>query len=314
MGDSLDLSFLVPPGQVVDWRMVVLFDALAEAGVLARLPGTADEVAAALDLDRHALRVVLDALATFGIVEGRAGTYALGPDAPEDGGGAALRHHARAIRRWSGAIDDRLRGRPPEEGEGMLRPEVFLQALGASARQAAPAVVDLCLARFPDARTVLDLGALHGRYALEFTRRGLEATMQDLPQMIQLVEDDAELAAAGVQLFAGSFFDAVPEGPFDLAFCAGITHTFDADRNRALYRNLRRVVSPGGGVALVTFLRNRQPLSDLFAVQMLVNAGGGDTHAEDEYRAWLGECGFEVDEAVIDVPRRGQSILFATPV
>ena len=314
MTDPTELSFLAPPGLIADWRMVMLFDAAAEAGVLVRLPGTAEEVAGDLGLDPHGLRVVLDALAAWGIVERQGTGYSVGPQAPDAAAAAGLRHHARAIRGWVGAVDERLRtGIPDQPRPPTTRPELFLQALGTTARAAAPVVVDLCLARFPEARRVLDLGGLHGEYSLEFARRGLRATMQDLPAMVELVKGSGELAQAGVELFAGSFFEEVPEGPFDLAFCSGITHTFGADANRLLYRNLRHVVAPTGGMAVVTFLRNRQPLADVFAVQMLVNGSGGDTHGEEEYRTWLAECGFRADEAVIDVPRRGQSILFATP-
>jgi hypothetical protein len=80
-----------------------------------------------------------------------------------------------------------------------------------------------------------------------------------------------------------------------------------------LFRNLRRIVAPGGGVAVITFLRGRDPMSALFAVQMLVNDNGGDTHTEEEYRAWLAEAGFAVDEGVLDLPGQGaRSVLFAT--
>jgi hypothetical protein len=66
-------------------------------------------------------------------------------------------------------------------------------------------------------------------------------------------------------------------------------------------------------MAIVTFLRHRNPLADVFAIQMLVNANGGDTHGEDEYRRWLTAEGFRVDDVPVDVPNRPQSILFATP-
>ena len=310
MSEPSDLTFLAPPGYVADWRMVLLFDAIAEAGVLSRLPGTAAEVAGELDLDAHGLRVVLDALCAWDVVEREAGTYRLGPQAPDAPSTAAIRHHGRALRRWATTLDRRLRGDDPSDA-GSVRPDLFKEALGNTARQAAPAVVDLCLARFPEAKTVLDLGGLHGEYALEFARRGVRATMQDLPHIVELVRSSEELAKAGVELFPGDFFEIVPEGPFDLAFCSGITHTFDADRNRTLYRNLGPVLAPDGGVAVVTFLRNRQPMADVFAVQMLVNGTGGDTHSEDEYRQWLQECGFTADDLVLDIPRRPQSILFA---
>jgi len=308
-----DLSFLSPPGQVTDWRLTLLVDAAAGTGVLAALPGTAEDVARSRHLDSHAVRVLLDAMAAWGIVtRDPDGGYALGKDAPGPDAAVTMRHHARAIRAWSASLDGRLRGLPDEDRPGIGEPEVFLDALAVGARRAAPGIVDRCLARFPRARSVLDLGGCHGEYSLEFVRRGLRATMQDLPTMIDLVRRRGTLAEAEaeVDLVSGSIFDAVPEGPFDLAFCAGITHTFDGEHNRQLYCRLRPVVTAEGGIAVVTFFRNRQPLADVFAVQMLVNGSGGDSHGEEEYRRWLTEAAFRVDEAPVDVDDRPQSILF----
>ena len=308
-----DLSFLTPPGEIADWRMTVLFDAVAGAGVLDRLPGSAADLAGSTGLDAHGLRVVLDALAAWGVVARDVdGRYVAGPEAPEADDAAVIRHHARAVRRWTTTLDARLRGEPEAQRVGMVEPAVFADALSVTARAAAPGLVDRCLDRFPGTRSVLDLGGLHGEYSLEFARRGLAVTMQDLPPMIEVARARGRLEAAGVELFEGSFFDAVPEGPFDLAFCCGITHTFDGDRNRALFANLRPVVPAGGGVAVVTFLRGRKPLADVFAVQMLVNGNGGDSHTEEEYRDWLGAAGFRVDGDPLDVPDRPQSVLFAT--
>lgn len=311
---SGDLTFLGAPGQVADWRMALLIDAAAATGLLDALPGTAAELASSRGLDPHAVRVVLDALSVWEVVERDGeGTYRAGSAAPAADQVASLRHHARALRRWSADLEARLHGVPEGRGTGaMTEPEVFMAALGAGARSAAPALVDLCLRRFPQARRVLDLGGLHGEYSLEFSRRGLQATMQDLPGMIDLARRRPELTAAGIELFAGSFFEQVPQGPFDLAFCTGITHTFDGEHNLALYRRLRGVLPPGGGIAIVSFLRGRTPLAGVFAVQMLLNAGGGDTHSEAEYRDWLSAAGFTVDEAALDLPGRPQSVLFAS--
>ena len=224
----------------------------------------------------------------------------------------SVRHHARALRRWATTIEPVLRGEETPSSS-ISDPEMFHDALARNAQKVAPAVIDVVIERFPGAGRVLDLGGLHGEYSLEFARRGLRATMQDQPAMVDVARRRGRLETTGVELFEGSFFDKVPDGPFDLAFCSGITHTFDGDRNRTLFRNLRPVITPGGGVAVVTFLRGRNPLTPLFAVQMLVNDNGGDTRTEEEYRAWLGEAGFAVDEAVLDLPGQGaRSVLFAT--
>lgn len=315
MAAGNDLTFLAPPGGVADWRMVVLCDAAIATGVFGALPGTAAEVAERAGLDPEALRVVLDALVPLEVVEaGPGATFAVGPAAPPPDAMASMRHHARALRRWATALEPRLRGGDAtREPAANVDPEMFHDALARNAAGVAPAVVDVCLGRFPAAGRVLDLGGLHGEYSLEFTRRGLKATMQDQPAMIDVARRRGRLEAAGVELFEGSFFEKVPDGPFDLAFCSGITHTFDGDHNLMLFRNLRKVVGPGGGVAVVTFLRGRDEITALFAVQMLLNDNGGDTHTEAEYRAWLTEAGFAVDEAVVDLPGQGaRSVLFAT--
>lgn len=295
-----DLSFLAPPGEVRDWRMVVLVDAAAEAGVLHALPGRPADVASRLRLDERAVRVVLEALTAWGVVVvGSDGVAAPGPAAPPADALDVVHHHARALRNWAQVLDDRLHGvPPPPDRPPMARPDRWLAALAVHARRDAPAVVDACLARAPGWSTVLDLGGGHGEYALEFARRGLRVTMQDRLAMVDIVRPDPRFSEAGVELFAGDFFEVLPPGPYDLVFCAGVTHTFDGEHNRELYRRLVPVVAPGGRLAIQTFLRRRHPVAALFAVQMLANGSGGDTHDEEEYARWLEEAGFEAPETV----------------
>lgn len=313
-----DVSFLAPPGQVCDWRMVLLHDAAAEAGILDRLPGTPSEVAKALDLDEHAVRVLLEALTAWDIVRSfRGGEYARGDGAPGEITAATLRQHARSLRQWVTGIDDRLHGVPPPPRDMTpARTDLWLQALAQNARRTAPAMVDLCISRLPHARRVLDLGGGHGEHAMEFARRGLAVTMQDRPLVVELASQRGELAAAGVQLFAADFFDRLPDDQFDLVFCTGVTHTMDSNHNLTLYRRLRSVIAPGGTLVIGTLLRGRDPIAALFAVQMLVVAAGGDTHSEKDYRAWLAAAGYET-AGVVDVPmndgRPGRALLFANP-
>lgn len=302
-GIQADVSFLAPPGEVCDWRMVLLHDATAEAGILDRLPGTPSEIAQALNLDEHAVRVLLDALTAWQVVVRlHGGGYAKGGGAPEGGRAAALRHHARSLRQWATEIDDRLHGVPPPPRDMTpSRTDLWLQALAHGARRSAPAMVDLCTSRLPHARRVLDLGGGHGEHALEFAKRGLAVTMQDRPPMVELVRQRGELSRAGVKLVAADFFDRLPDDQFDMVFCTGVTHTFDSAHNLLLYRGLRSVIAPGGTLVIGTFLRGRAPTAAVFAVQMLLVTEGGDTHSEEDYRSWLTAAGYGVAE-VVDVP------------
>ena len=306
-----ELSFLVPPGRVQDWRMVVLFNVASEAGVLARLPGTAAEVAAELDLDGHAVRVVLEALAAWSIVQVTNSVWSLGPEAPSADAAAVLGHHARSLGLWSRSLDDRLQGCPSTEAtQAPGKVAQMLDALTVNGHESAPGAIDACLARIPGARSALDLGGGHGEYALELARRGLAVTMQDQDHVIEAARRAGRLEEGGVDLFAGSFFETLPEGPFDLVLCAGVTYTFDAARNLELYRRVRSVLAPGGVFAIHTFLRGSDPLAAVFAVQMLSGGRGGDTHSDEDHRRWLAEAGFDSVD-VVALARRPESLVFA---
>ena len=77
-----------------------------------------------------------------------------------------------------------------------------------------------------------------------------------------------------MELFAGDFFETLLAGAFDLVLCAGITHIFDGEPNRLLYRQLASIIAPGGGSAIATFLPERDPRAWIFAVQMLAVSTG----------------------------------------
>jgi SAM-dependent methyltransferase len=292
-----DLSFLTPPGEVADWRMVAVFDAAAEVGLFEELPASPIEAAARLGLDERAVRILLDALSVWGIVEELDGSYSMSPGWPPDRGEAAtLRQHAQVLRTWSTQLGDRLRGTSPSPFE--MPPErrrLWLEALAARAREQAPLVVEACLRRFPDARRVLDLGGGHGEHARAFGQRGLSVVLQDLEPTIELLKS-SDLPHSGVELFAGDFFETLPATRFDLVLCAGVTHIYDSTHNRLLYRRLASTIAPGGGLAIVTFLPERDPRASIFAVQMLAVSTGGNAHKENDYCEWLRAEGYREPE------------------
>ncbi len=293
-----DLSFLAPPGEVADWRLVVAFDAAAEAGLFEKLPATPGEVAARLGLDERAVRILLGALSVWEVVEEIDGSYSIRPDRlPDQGEAATLRHHAQVLRTWGTQLGDRLRGVPPSPSS--MPPERrrrWLEALAEGARKKAPLVMEACLRRFPDARRVLDLGGGHGEYARAFARRNLNVTLQDLEPTIELLKGSDDLPRSGIELFAGDFFETLPDARFDLVLCAGVTHIYDGERNRLLYRRLTSIIAPDGGLAIVTFLPERDPRASIFAVQMLAVSAGGNAHKESDYREWLKAEGYREPE------------------
>lgn len=307
-----DLTFLAEPDAVSDWRLVVLLDVATETGVLDALPGHPAELAERLGLDGRGVRILLDALGAWDVVAADGeGTYAPGPGAPDDAARPVLYHHARAVRQWAGGLEDRIRGLPVAEPRpAMPHPDRWQAAMAVSARRAAPGVVDAVLAAAPEAASVVDLGGGHGEYALEFARRGVKATLQDRPAMIEVARASRGLEAVGVELVAGDFFEILPDARFDVVFVSGVTHTMPGERVGELFRRAACIVAPGGLLAVQTFLRGRHRTGAIFAVQMLANGGGGDTHAEDDYRRWLAEAGFAPPD-VVDIDEGRRTVLLA---
>lgn len=293
-----DLSFLAPPDASVDWRLVVAYATAAQTGLLTALPADTVTAADRCDLDERAVRAVLGILETWDIVtRDENGCYATGPRAPTWPGDATLLTHAAVIRQWSSSLPARLR-RPGANTPALPArpPKMRLDTLAARTRRLTGPVLDHCLTRFPGATRVLDLGGGHGEYSLAFAERGLHTTMQDLPEVIQTAEARGELSAAGVDLFPGDLHTTLPAGPFDLVLCSTVTNMFDATRNRSLYRRLEPIIAPGGGLAIVSYLRGRNQVAAMFAVQMLTHTDGGDAHSESDYHRWLTEAGYHPPE------------------
>ena len=326
-------SFMADPGAVADWREVLLSDAAAASGLLDALPATPDGAATSIGARPHAVRVVLEALATFGLVEHRGGAYHA-VMAFDDEERAALAHHANVIRRWAndlgaalaprgeGGTNDLARDAAAEgapataagtvagnDGGASLPPSVFMPALARRAREAAPWLAERVLARAPGARRALDLGGGHGEHARALAERGLEVVLQDRGPVTDWLADSGHLDGTGVTVVEGDFLEGLAEGPFDVVLAAGVVHIYPGPALERLFGRIAEALSPGGVLAISTTLRGRNPVAPVFAVQMLL-AGDGDTHAEEELAGWLAAAGFG-DLDLEDIPDRPQTLLTA---
>jgi hypothetical protein len=291
----MDPSFLAPPGELLDWRQVILTHLADSAGLFDLLPGDPEDLADGLGLDPHSVRVVLEALTAWDVVGAdEDGRFSAGPALPGDAERHQLRQHAQFIGRWATDLPARLpdhlnHDRSPRSPDALSG---WLRSLGARANNEAPAILDRCLEAFPDATSVLDLAGGHGEYGMEAARRGLDVTLFDLPAVIDIVADWPLVAASGVTLRPGDAFTDDLGGPYDLILCFGFSHTQPGHRIAGLFGRIAQVTAPGGGIAINTFVRAESDVARLFAIQMLVAGNGGDTHRLDDYRRWLADAGY----------------------
>jgi SAM-dependent methyltransferase len=268
--------------------------------IVAAAPLTAKQIAERIGADLHALSIVLDALATMGLLIKQDDAYRTEPSAaPYLVAGSAdsilpiLRHSCDLWDRWS-RLSGRVVGpRAPEKSM-----QAFISAMHAIAKTLAPRIV--ALVDPAGARCLLDVGGASGTYTMAFLEAvpGMRATLFDLPAVIEMARE--RLGAAGmldrVALVAGDFNeDPLPAG-HDLAFVSAIIHQNSPAQNVALFRKIFAALEPGGRLVVRDHVlspdRTRPRSGALFAVNMLVGTEGGNSYTEDEIRDAFSRAGF----------------------
>jgi SAM-dependent methyltransferase len=164
------------------------------------------------------------------------------------------------------------------------------------------------LSRLPDGASILDVGGGPGTNAEAFAGSGARVTVFDRPEVIELMQE--QLRADGIDTVAGDMNEALPEGPFDAVYYGNTSHMYGPQANRRLFARMRRLLVPGGLLAIREFVRGMSEDAALFAVNMLVLTSGGGTYTREEYEGWLTGAGFEGVE-VLPVPGRGTHLIFA---
>jgi 2-polyprenyl-3-methyl-5-hydroxy-6-metoxy-1,4-benzoquinol methylase len=201
--------------------------------------------------------------------------------------------HASIMWQNFSALDEVLRTGQPARGAfdheafimgmhnlSVLRTEALIKAVG-----------------LKGVRTALDLGGGPGTNAIAMARRGVEATIFDLPDTIKIAKKVARREGVkGIEFIAGDFHaDDIGSG-YDLILLSQILHAYSAEENIALLRKCKAAVNPGGRVAVQDFpmneARTSPPQSALFAVNMLVGTEKGRCYSPGEIKHWLAETGF----------------------
>lgn len=304
------------PSEYVRWiegiysgfqRSQILITAV-RGGVFTQLeqPRTAEELARALHWDPRGTRMLLGALLALNLVEKESDSYwnapvaaaCLVPGAPMDRT-SIIRHAANGWDAWSRLSEAVATGTgTPFEIRNEAERRDFIDGMNdiakESVRQVA-AAVDLS-----PYRHLLDLGGGPGAYSIAFLQAHLQmrATIFDLPEVIPMARE--RVISAGLQdrvRFLGGDLTVDSFGAgYDLALVSNIIHSFDAKTNRELVQKCYDALAPGGMLIIKDFLvdndRSGPPFSLIFALQMLVRTGGGDTYTINEVKEWTDDAGF----------------------
>ncbi len=269
--------------------------------------GTAEGVAAKLGTHTRATEMLLNALASMGLLVKQDGCFRNAPAAARwfcagspDNARPALLHTAHLWPRWSTLTDCVRSGtaapRPETGGEDWT--ESFIAAMHRNASERAPQVV-----RAVGAEAVgrmLDVGGGSGAYSIAFAQANpkLHSEILDLAAVVPIAQRHIGAAGVGarVSVRVGDLrADALGEG-YGLVFISAICHMLGPEENRDLLRRARAALAPGGRIAIQDFILESDKTAPkwgaLFALNMLVGTRAGSSYSEVEYAGWLDGAGF----------------------
>ena len=262
---------------------------------------SAKNIAVNLKIDLRAAEILLDALTGIGLVrKSRDGRYRNAPvsnrylvKGTRLYQGDIIRHASTMWQNFSALDEVVTKGRPARRGfdhesfiMGMhnltvLRTESLIKAVG-----------------LKGVKTMLDLGGGPGTNAIVMTKKGVKATIFDLPETIEIAKKvAAREGARGIRFIAGDFHvDSIGSG-YDLILVSQIFHALSGEENISLLRKCKKAINPGGRVVVQEFpindMRTAPPHSALFSVNMLVGTEKGRCYSPKEMKLWLAETGFK---------------------
>ena len=277
--------------------------------ILSRAPLTAEEVAYITGSDLRALSILLDALASMGLISKENNAYGCAPSlAPyliEDRPASVIPmilHAAHLWLRWSrltnvvkGIKASESNARPSRTADEL---RAFIGAMHVVAEPQARAIVSAV--NPGSAKALLDVGGASGTYTIAFLHAvpGMRATLFDMPEVVEMARE--RLSTAGmlnrVTLISGDFYqDEFPRG-HDLAFVSAIIHQNSTRQNVDLYKKVFRSLDQGGRIVIRDHVMDSDRLHPkdgaIFAVNMLLGTAGGGTYTFEEIDEGLSQAGF----------------------
>jgi hypothetical protein len=276
---------------------------------LAPVPRTASEVAAAASCNLRAVTILLDALASVGVIIKQDEQYSISPElAPflcevfPQSVIAMLRHQANCLRNWSRLPWTVHSGKPEYPGPSIRGEDAdkasFIEAMHVVSRGVADELVqeihpgNVCC--------VLDLGGASGSWTTAWLKAEPQsrAIIFDLPHVIPMARERFATSpfAERIELCAGDFnTDALPKGA-DLAWVSAIIHQNSPDQNRVLYRRIAAALEPHGWIYIRDIVmepsRTAPVAGALFAVNMLSATEEGNSYCLTEIQEDLQSAGF----------------------
>jgi predicted O-methyltransferase YrrM len=274
---------------------------------------TAEELSAALQTNCRATGMLLDALTAADFLHKKDKHYSVAENFSQllDSRTAEtfvpmLRHLAGVQRAWTQLAKTVKTGVPPQSEPSILGADEdrrsFIWAMNSAAHTLAePTVESLRQAGLLTFRKMIDIGGASGTYTLAFLKAMPEllVTIFDLPVGIAAAQKRflGSEYAKRVQLVEGDIFQNDFPAGFDFAWISAVTHQFNQEENRMLYKKTFSALETGGKIAIRDFVMNEDRTAPkagaLFGINMLVETPHGQVYSFAEVREDLESVGFK---------------------
>jgi 2-polyprenyl-3-methyl-5-hydroxy-6-metoxy-1,4-benzoquinol methylase len=262
---------------------------------------TAGDIARVISADPRATEILLDAVASVGLLKKSGGKYRntetaemfLVKASPLYQGDM-LRHADDLWKSWSGLDEVVKTGLPNRSGRRDY--SFFIRAMHNNAVFRVKGVISAI--DLKGVRRALDLGGGPGTYSMELARKKIDVTLFDLPEAIAIAKEIvSEHGIENINFAAGDFHSDDIGASYDLVFISQIVHSLSIDENLALIKKAHSALGPKGRIVIHEFLLEKDrayPVPGaLFAVNMLINTMAGRSYTVQEMRGWLTMAGFK---------------------
>jgi SAM-dependent methyltransferase len=291
----------------------ILFTA-SDLGIFSCLAGreqaTSEEIAAALSLDQHGARLLLDGCVALGLLAKEGFLYRNTPDSamflvPGSPGdlSQAIRYNRDVYAAWGHLSELARTGKPVERpqmhlGEDQSRTRTFVLSMHGRALGIGRAVIPSL--NLKGRKRLLDIGGGPGTYSAFIAQSNPEITcsVMDLPAVAAIASE--LLVQQGisnrVKTIPGDYHTALFPGGNDVVIIFGVLHQESAESVQDILRRAYSALEPGGVIYIMDMMTDRTrahpAFSALFAVNMALTAEHGWVFSDEELKLWLENAGF----------------------
>lgn len=282
-----------------------LFAALADG------PKTVSQLSAATKHAERQVRTLADAMNALGLLERKAGSYALAADSAAYLAGTGDIDLTPFLAflgdisypQWLGydrTVDTDAAGTLDLDEAGWAH---FLD--GVMTYNALHAEQFGRAFDFSGYRSALDFGGLAAGFSLAAMAQNAELTTRFVyaPGMAESIADTAADAGVAdrVTVEVADTETAAPGGSHDLVLLTHVLHRFDEAQNRAILRAARDAAAPGATLMLLDFFLDADPMQraiDALHAGEYFNIDGTVVYPIDQVEGWLADTGWQSDRLV----------------